>query len=285
MNTFSSERLEFINDFIELPQNKIKQGNLKARNNHPLFQHLIELEKSFRFKDDDGIGVFSKAILNNNTEVIQQFLNKSNDQIEIFNTTEFDHILKEASQQFTSNNNGYIGLNSIEDILHKINHFVVLCAVKEGKYGVVAINNLIEKLLFNPSFMYYNYQLIMVTQNQPENNVYNGDMGIVFDVDGNKDVYFAKSKTENFKLSPAQILSWQTAFAMTIHKSQGSEFDEVLIVLPDTKENQLLTRELLYTAITRAKHIVKIIGNADMIYKIAQQSVSRISGLAFHFSN
>jgi exodeoxyribonuclease V alpha subunit len=56
MNTFSSERLEFINDFIELPQNKIKQGNLKARNNHPLFQHLIELEKSFRFKDDDGIG-------------------------------------------------------------------------------------------------------------------------------------------------------------------------------------------------------------------------------------
>ena len=133
--------------------------------------------------------------------------------------------------------------------------------------------------------MYYNYQLIMVTQNQPENNVYNGDMGIVFDVDGNKDVYFAKSKTENFKLSPAQILSWQTAFAMTIHKSQGSEFDEVLIVLPDTKENQLLTRELLYTAITRAKHIVKIIGNADMIYKIAQQSVSRISGLAFHFSN
>jgi hypothetical protein len=52
---------------------------------------------------------------------------------------------KEASQQFTSNHNGYIGLNSIEDVLHKINHFVVLCAVKEGKYGVVAINNLIEK--------------------------------------------------------------------------------------------------------------------------------------------
>ena len=285
MNTFSSERFEFINDFIEPPQNKIEPDNIMANNNHPLFQHLIELEKSFRFKDDDGIGIFSKAILYNYTEIIEQFLNKTNEQIEIHNISEFDHLLKEASQQFTSNKNGFIGLNNIEGILQKINHFAVLCAVKEGKYGVKSINNFIENLLFNPSAMFYKYQLIMVSQNQPENNVYNGDMGIVFEIDGNKDVYFAKSKSETFKLSPAQILSWQTAFAMTIHKSQGSEFDEVLIVLPDSKENQLLTRELLYTAITRAKQKVTIIGNAELIYKIAQQSVSRISGLAFHFCN
>jgi ATP-dependent exoDNAse (exonuclease V), alpha subunit - helicase superfamily I member len=131
---------------------------------------------------------------------------------------------------------------------------------------VHGINNFISQELFKPSAASYPYQLIMVTQNQAREGVYNGDMGVVLAAQEELKVYFSQAGNDYMSLNPAQILATETAFAMTIHKSQGSEFNEVLIVLPDNKNNQLLSRELLYTAITRAKKKVTIIGTAEVIF-------------------
>ena len=82
-----------------------------------------------------------------------------------------------------------------------------------------------------------------------------------------------------FEVTPAFIESWETVFAMTIHKSQGSEFNEVLVILPKKKENRLLTRELVYTGITRAKDCAFIQTSEEVLYKAVNQQVDRVSGL------
>lgn len=283
LNSFSAERAALINRFIADPAQQLPDTAIAAPMAHPLFQHIIELQTSYRFNDEAGIGKLSKAVLNNDTEAISTFLDNQDPIITIVPPEALQDQLKRAASLLYATNDGYIGLSDPEDILSKINNSTVLCALKEGKYGVHSINNFISQELFSPSSAYYPYQMIMVTQNQAREGVYNGDMGIVLAEQGELKVCFSKSGNNYISLNPAQIMATETAFAMTIHKSQGSEFNEVLIVLPENKNNQLLSRELLYTAITRAKKKVTIIGTPEIIFEIAAKSVKRVSGIAYHF--
>ncbi len=283
LNTFSAERAAFINQFIAIEAQQVPDTAIEEPLAHPLFQHITELQTSYRFHDDAGIGKLSKAVLNNDTATISSFLDNRDPIITILPPEALQENLKRAASQLYVVNNGYIGLGDPQAILSRINNSTVLCALREGKYGVHGINNFISQELFKPSAAYYPYQLIMVTQNQAREGVYNGDMGIVLAEQEELKVYFSKAGNDYISLNPAQILATETAFAMTIHKSQGSEFNEVLIVLPDNKNNQLLSRELLYTAITRAKKKVTIIGTAEVIFEIAAKSVKRVSGIAHHF--
>ncbi|MNY14765.1 RecBCD enzyme subunit RecD [compost metagenome] len=112
-------------------------------------------------------------------------------------------------------------------------------------------------------------------------------MGIVRKDNSEKNelmVFFPQSDTGYESLSPAQILACDSAYAMTIHKSQGSEFDSVLIVLPEQTDHQLLTRELLYTAITRARKRVIIVGDIDIVLAASAHTVRRISGIQQQFA-
>lgn len=82
---------------------------------------------------------------------------------------------------------------------------------------------------------------------------------------------------------PGYLTQAETAFAMTIHKSQGSEFGEVLVLLPDTTDVPILTRELLYTAVSRAKNKVYVQGTPEVILMAAERFVERASGIAARF--
>ncbi len=283
LNTFSAERAAFINQFIEHKAQRVPDTAIEEQVAHPLFQHIIELQTSYRFNDEAGIGKLSKAVLNNDTAIISAFLDNQDPIVSILSPEALQKNLKRAASLLYAANDGYIGLSDAKTILSRMNNSTVLCALKEGKYGVHSINNFISQELFKPSAAYYPYQLIMVTQNQAREGVYNGDMGIVLAEQEELKVYFSKAGNDYISLNPAQIMATETAFAMTIHKSQGSEFNEVLIVLPDNKNNQLLSRELLYTAITRAKKKVTIIGTPEVIFEIAAKSVKRVSGIAHHF--
>jgi len=283
MNAFSKERIQFLNQFIPMEKNQIPIQNHIKEENHPLFQHLIELKKSFRFSDNDGIGILSKAVLQNDVSVLDEFFNNRYENVKIYHFNEYKDRIDHAVNLLFSDNGGYVGLHDVNDILLKLNNSTVLCATNEGKYGVTAINkHFLQKYNIGDN-IFGNYQLIMVTQNQPEQDIYNGDIGVVLENNNKPEVYFDKGNKGFLKLSPAQINSFTPSFAMTIHKSQGSEYNEVLILLPDNKDNLLLTRELLYTAITRAKKKVSILGSKDISTTICNQTVRRVSGLASHF--
>jgi exodeoxyribonuclease V alpha subunit len=102
---------------------------------------------------------------------------------------------------------------------------------------------------------------------------------VLADEDGELHVHFPAEAGAFRAIAPARLPEHETAFAMTVHKSQGSEFDEVLLVLP-AEQSRVLTRELLYTAVTRARERLTIVGNAGVLAAAVETATKRVSGLA-----
>jgi len=123
---------------------------------------------------------------------------------------------------------------------------------------------------------------VLILRNDYNLRLFNGDVGIVLPYVGAGLEYrvFFRGPEGTFRaLHPARLPEHETVFAMTVHKSQGSEFDKVLLVLPD-RDSQVLTRELIYTAVTRARKGVSIHGSEAVLRSALSRSTERLSGLS-----
>jgi exodeoxyribonuclease V alpha subunit len=151
---------------------------------------------------------------------------------------------------------------------------------------VVAINLLVEQILreeklIKPDTKWYPGRPVLITRNDYNLRLFNGDMGIVLpDPSANDDlrVFFLAIDGKLRKFHPFRLPEHETVYAMTVHKSQGSEFGKVLLLLPD-RESPVLTRELIYTSITRAKEGVEIWGAEDIFRTAVSRCIERTSGL------
>ena len=140
--------------------------------------------------------------------------------------------------------------------------YQLLCSTHDGPLGVTNMNELIEaefvyshrKITTFASGLYHG-KAILVTRNHPHLGVFNGDIGFVIashEVQGNVEIHFLQQNDQAIIVAPGRLKEWQPAYAMTVHKSQGSEYDQVGIVLANYAK-ELLSRALLYTALTRSK--------------------------------
>ena len=172
------------------------------------------------------------------------------------------------------------------DAFKLFERFRILCALRKGPFGVNAINRLTEYILkkaglIEPDKTWYTGRPVLITRNDYSLGLFNGDMGIALeDRDSNNDirVFFTTAEGELRRLHPVRLPEHETVYAMTVHKSQGSEFDNVLFILPD-KDYPVLTRELVYTGITRAKSYVEMWGNAEVFSSAVARRTERTSGL------
>jgi len=250
-----------------------------------LFQHIVELRHSHRFKGDEGIGKLSRAVIQNDVPALLAFASSNDDASVIvdkeYSATVFENFIKDYS--------AYIAEGDIKLALAKLNKLRVLCAVRQGEQGVQNLNAAIEAYLVKNGLIirdnvFYASRPIMVTQNNYTLGLFNGDVGILRpDENGVMKAWFPDSTEGNATqlkaVLPGFINQMETVYAMTIHKSQGSEFDKVLVVLPKKDSRQLLTRELLYTGITRAKTEVTIQATEAILLSTAEAMVARGSGL------
>lgn len=172
------------------------------------------------------------------------------------------------------------------EVLHALAQFAVLCALREGPWGVQQLNLLVEKALqLNPSqdpHAWYVGRPVMVTRNDYALDLMNGDIGVCLrHADGQWRVAFASSDPTSVRwVAPARLDSVETVFAMTVHKSQGSEFNHVLLALPD-QHAPVLTRELVYTGLTRAKERLTLWApQPGVLFQACAQKVLRSGGLA-----
>jgi exodeoxyribonuclease V alpha subunit len=289
-NRFSEEDTAFFNALVN-PYRKSYLPVLESYNT--LNANFVRLKKTYRFDNASALGAFTKAIIEGNKEQVAKLF-ETNDTSSLKIDAEYN---ESFLKNFALGYKEYIEENDITQALKKINKCRVLCAVKQGEQGVYAINDKIKSILkneyknqsdfFNPTSEFYHNQLIIVTKNQQDLNLFNGDVGLIRKgEDGKLKVYFqiVEEKdgviTESYRtISPGFIEVWDTVFAMTIHKSQGSEFNEVLVILPKNKENRLLTRELVYTGITRAKECAYIQTTIDVLLTAVEKGVDRVSGL------
>jgi exodeoxyribonuclease V alpha subunit len=167
-----------------------------------------------------------------------------------------------------------------QSALNKRQELQVLCAHREGKTGVSYWNGYVEhELGAYTELRWYFGRPVMVTRNNKSVDLYNGDVGIIVpDADGQPVGAFGDGGT--FRLVPTMRLEdVESVHALTIHKSQGSEYDEVIVVLPN-ESSRILTRELFYTGITRTKNRLTIIGSEAVLRSAVSQAIRRASGLA-----
>jgi exodeoxyribonuclease V alpha subunit len=175
--------------------------------------------------------------------------------------------------------------SDVREIFAAFNSFQVLCGIHYGNRGVEGINRTVESSLARRGFdcrsdSWYPGRPVLITRNDYTLELFNGDIGICLPdpVEGSK-VWFERSDGGLKSYSPYRLPSCETVFAMTIHKSQGSEFDEVVVVLPE-EDNRILTRELIYTAVTRAKKSVKLVAEQQVFEQALSRNIERFSGLA-----
>ena len=170
------------------------------------------------------------------------------------------------------------------DALKRFDRFRVLCAHRQGRLGVLGVGDTIQQALEAEGLIraagpWWLGRPVLVTRNDYSVGRYNGDIGLVVrDDDGAWVVAFPGEGGDVRWLAPARLPEHQTVFAMTIHKSQGSEFDDVLVVLPE-RVSPVLTRELVYTGVTRAKRRVSVLGSEAVLRSGLSRRVQRASGL------
>ena len=158
----------------------------------------------------------------------------------------------------------------------------LLCAHRRGPYGVAMWRARIETWLHEAVEGYvphgwYAGRPLLITENDYGLGLFNGDTGVVVEVDGVLHSAFER-RGQVVLVSPTRLSAVETLYAMTIHKSQGSQFGEVVVVLPD-EASPILTRELLYTAVTRAESAVTVVGTEGAVRHAVDRPVQRASGL------
>jgi exodeoxyribonuclease V alpha subunit len=162
--------------------------------------------------------------------------------------------------------------------------FRVLCAHRRGPYGVATWNAVIESWLANELEHYaedawYVGRPLLVTQNDYGLRLFNGDTGVIVARDGGRKSAVFERQGGLAEISPTRLDTVDTVHALTIHKSQGSQVDAVAVLLPDPS-SRILTRELLYTAVTRARQEMTICATESAILAALARPVAHASGLA-----
>lgn len=248
-------------------------------------QAIVVLRKSYRFDESSGIGQLATAIKFNHYSQAQSLLeDKHIHDVQWLNLQAFQ-------QQFASIISTawrlYFDLlkqnASPQALFDAFTRFRVLTALRVGSSGTESINRLIESLLqkryiksYSP---HYHGRPVMITQNHYGLGLFNGDIGLMLKHhEGELRVWFP-STSEHWRDYPlSRLPKHETSWAMTIHKSQGSEFDEVLMVLPEI-DSPVLSQELIYTGVTRAKKKLSIASPMEIFRLGLQRQQQRSTGL------
>lgn len=268
-----------LKDICNLSENYFPQSGRV----NPFADAIAQLKKSYRFSDASGIGALSRAVNSGDTRAIKSTLESGFKDLSVDlmkghdNLPLIDHMWEKYRTFFNS-------LHSPREALSAFSEFQVLCGLRKGPWGVESINQAFEtRLLSSVSVQaqgrWYEGRAVMITRNEPSMGLFNGDIGVAVNdpESGRLKVWFELgSEIKGFATS--RIPSHETVFAMTVHKSQGSEFREVTLVL--VEHSRVLSRELVYTGITRAKEHCRLYGNMNVILEASATPTVRMSGLA-----
>ena len=179
---------------------------------------------------------------------------------------------------------GGVKSDASEALFKELNRRRILTLVREGWYGVKEANAFLLKEAKTAAGMRGDYLSmvgvpIMVTHNTPERNLFNGDVGVTVRGPHGMVVLFPRG-AQTIACPVALLPEHELAYAMTVHKSQGSEFENVMVVLPDDENHPLLNRQIVYTGITRAKKRAVIVGTEKALTAALERKIERDTGIA-----
>jgi exodeoxyribonuclease V alpha subunit len=253
---------------------------------------IVVLNRNYRFSAGSDIGALSRFVNRGDADsAIKLLKNNMTQTIEWHNMDSEETILKSLEDNLVKGYRTYLSSADPMLALEEFARFKLLCALRIGPLGVLSINRLAEEILqrlglihLDPtgSNPWYKGRPVLITRNDYNLGLFNGDIGIAWpNPDGNSQqllVFFPTPDGRVKSYAPHRLPEHETVFAMTVHKSQGSEFDEVILLLP-AKDYPVLTRELIYTGLTRARHRFSVWTKASVFKNAIIQKIDRTSGL------
>lgn len=250
----------------------------------PFSDSVVRLQKSYRFIKTSSIGELAEAVNTGNKEHFEKILCTRQENFTFVPLSGLN-LYQWFSKTFLQLYQDISAHDNPASALQCFNRFRILCALRDGPYGINAMNKMVEEMLAHKGVIpaatdrWYRGQPVMIRCNHYGLQLFNGDTGILWpDEDNILLAWFSRGDGSLFPVAPSRLPDHETAYAVTIHKSQGSEFQEVLLVLPP-EDHQIITKELLYTGITRAKTNLTILADNAALQDSIQKRVTRHSGL------
>lgn len=254
---------------------------------------LCLLRQSYRFSAGSGIGQLAAAVNQGDLSRLDTIRQGDYQDIALRSLGSADDWLEMLGEI----SDGYAGMlemirqqSAPEAVLQAFGRYQLLCALREGPFGVSGLNQRIEqrlrqqKRLAPANGQWYSGRPVMITRNDSALGLFNGDTGITMaDSHGQLKVHFMLPEGDVKAVQPSRLPPHDTAWAMTVHKSQGSEFDHTALILPP-QFSPVLSRELVYTAITRARKQLTIYSDEQLFNRAVQSRTVRRSGLSWQLA-
>ena len=253
----------------------------------PLASCLVRLTESHRFAADRGIGLLAAAVVRGDADAalatIDDAGERETERQPLSSAAEFKQFAAACAEEWHQ----HIGaLRAAAETVPAFPARRVLCAHRRGPFGVGRFNRLVERGLRARGVLdreeFYVGRPIIVTRNDRQTGLSNGDTGVVVAADRDRRrVWFPDlgGDAGRFLVAPSRLPEHESFFALTVHRAQGSEYDEVVFI-PGDPESRVCTRELFYTAVTRARHKVTVLADPEGVRATVQRMTSRSSGLA-----
>jgi exodeoxyribonuclease V alpha subunit len=267
--------------FVKCTGEKLKGTSASESPIHPV---VVELWRNYRFRPGTGIAELSRAVNRGDAEDAIGVL-KSGQRIRWRPTPPTKNFERELRERVFPRFKKFLTLTDPADALHQLAEFAVLCALRRGPFGAETVNALLERMLretgrIDGNGHYHAGKPLIVVRNDYDVGLFNGDLGIVLPdaASGELRVFFRGEEGDVLNFAPGRLPAHEPAFALTVHKSQGSEFGDALVILPE-KDAPVLTRELLYTGVTRVRETVEVWATEHILRQTIERKIERSSGL------
>lgn len=246
---------------------------------------IVYLTKSYRFDEGSGIGaladVIKKGAADEDTlnELFREFDDISHHEFSYGKGEDIQGILKGLAEKVKQTKS----MAQQGDLMKFWKQSVWLAVLRRGLTGTERLNQLMEKYLVDHRLVqtengWYHGRPIMITQNDYSLGIFNGDLGVCVQSEDGSFSVFVESGNAVQKVSPQRLVHFTPAFFITVHKSQGSEFEQVQLLLP-REDTPLISRELLYTAVTRSKREFQVYGSLGLVIRGIERPLERFTGL------
>jgi exodeoxyribonuclease V alpha subunit len=253
--------------------------------NEPLHGAVVSLRRNYRFAETGGIYQLTSAINSGDADRAIATLQKGGE-VGCQALPQTGRLPAALHEKVVAGFLPYLETNEPLQALAALQQFRILGAVRQGPFGIENLNTIAEERLAEAGLLvprrgWYRGQPIIITQNDYNLALFNGDSGIVLSdptADGELRAFFVTADGKLRRFLPSRLPAHETAFAITVHKSQGSEFGQLLLILPE-KDSPILTRELLYTGLTRARNGVELWASEALLRAAITRRVVRTSGL------
>ncbi len=280
-----------------------------------LDQQIVVLRKSHRFGEKSGIGALARSVNMGDREQVNDVWNQGFSDISRLGINSCEDsgfrrlVLDGNPKAFAKSKVKPVGYRAyleiiakgpgewesetawLREVLSSFNRFQLLTPLRKGDWGVEGLNTTTARILYKAGLIratqgWYPGRPVLVTRNDYSLGLMNGDIGIVLEVTDERNpenrglrVVFPMADGSLKRVLPSRLGEVETVYAMTVHKSQGSEFDHTALVLPDTM-SPVLTRELVYTGITRARSWFTLASpSVGLLAAAVEQRTHRASGL------